>query len=78
MKRSEFIRGFGRSVALGVIGFFGIRAASRVRGVDREAHRCVNKSVCCGCSKFESCILPAAATKRLGTGRRSPGRIQTR
>lgn len=64
MKRVEFIRSCGRSLVLGAIGFFGVRAASRMRGIDREAHRCINKSVCCGCSKFDGCILPAAATAR--------------
>jgi len=74
MKRAEFLRSCGRSLVLGVLGFLGIRAASRARGIDRDAHRCINKSVCCGCPKFEKCPLPAAATARLPGAAREDAR----
>ena len=47
-----------------MMGFFGIRVASRRRGVDRDAHRCINKSVCCGCRKYDACGLPAALSAK--------------
>ena len=61
--RRDFFRSLGRYAALGLIGVGGGVLASR-RGVDREGHRCQNRSVCCNCGVFGDCRLPAALSAK--------------
>jgi hypothetical protein len=71
--RRDFFRSLGRYATLGLIGVGGGVLASR-RGVDRESHRCQNRSVCCSCGVFRSCGLPAAlSAKQHGIGTEQVG-----
>jgi len=61
--RREFFRGCGRYAVFGLLGLAGVRAR-RGQAVRPREHRCINKSVCCRCTVFEGCILPAAVSAR--------------
>jgi len=61
--RREFFRSMGRYLTLGLIGAGGGAVAYR-KGVDRNEHRCTNRSVCCSCGSFRDCRLPAALSAK--------------
>lgn len=65
--RRDFLKSAGRYGALGGLGVLAALLARR-GGVDREQHRCVNRSVCCGCPKARGCILPAGLSVRRARG----------
>ncbi|MCK5850603.1 MAG: hypothetical protein KAH23_06775 [Kiritimatiellae bacterium] len=68
MNRYEFIRSCGRNGALGLLGLLSACLVKRRRGIDRSAHRCINRSVCCDCSSFDRCGLPAALSAKKQRG----------
>lgn len=62
--RRSFFTGFGRYFFLVLIGGGSADLIRRYRKLDPEQQRCINKSVCCNCSAFERCVLPAALSAR--------------
>ena len=64
MNRSEFIRSCGRNGVLGLFAIAGAFLVKRRSGIDPSEHRCINKSVCCDCSSFSGCGLPAALSAK--------------
>jgi len=66
LTRREFLRSFGRNVALGVLGLLTVALVRRngVRGAGLEGQQCVNRGVCRGCGVFEDCGLPRALSAR--------------
>lgn len=68
ISRAEFFRELGRYAVLAVVGA-GATVLGRRHYLNRDSHRCINKSVCHGCSAYRSCELPAAKSAKQSEGR---------
>ena len=68
--RRQFLAAAARAAALVLIAGGAARAlfGPRRPGGDQ---RCVGRSICRGCGRFDDCILPAAASAKQSTGARS-------
>ena len=67
--RREFLKDCGRYAVLGALALGSLAAFRRSRRIERSGQTCINRSVCCECSAFPRCALPAAlSAKQAGVG----------
>jgi hypothetical protein len=65
--RREFFRATGRGLAGGALALGAVVLGMRNRqhqALNPEDHKCINQSICKGCSKYSRCNLPAAASAK--------------
>lgn len=61
--RREFLRGFGRGVAIAAL--VGVSALALLRHWRRQReHTCISHGICRGCSKLKRCGLPIALSAK--------------
>jgi hypothetical protein len=63
ISRAEFFRRLGRYTVLAALGG-GAAKLGRRQHLNRDKQRCINRSVCHGCSAYSACELPAATSAK--------------
>ncbi len=63
LNRSEFLKALGRYTVLGALAAGGALLTKRQRA-NPGTHACINRSVCCNCTAFKHCTLPAAQSAK--------------
>ncbi len=62
LERREFLRSLGRWATGGTMALMSVTFAKRRQRL--AADNCINKSICCDCSRFSGCRLPAAISAK--------------